>query len=69
MSILKNMLPQMADSYYKACVYAILHQKDNMLSLLKKILKQNSFYKYDIKEDPDFESFRHDPDLISLISH
>lgn len=65
--ILKDVLPEIEDKYMRACAFATLGDKKNMLKELKAAIKEDSGYKVDAKFDPDFIDYREDPDFKKLV--
>ncbi len=67
-TILKAHLPKIKDPYYRACSFATLGEKVNMLDELKKAIDENSIIRRQAQFDPDFIDFREDQDFKKLIS-
>lgn len=59
---------KLGGTYYNlACIYALLGDKFNALDFLEICLEKKSNSIHEIKEDPDWDSLRSDPDFIALI--
>lgn len=65
--LLKENIDRLTSNYTKACYYAVLNDKENMIENLK-LAVENPFYKALAKVDIDFEDFQDDPDFIKLVS-
>jgi hypothetical protein len=56
------------DNYYRACTYAALGDKENMLKALTAAIKEDSARRrVESKTDPDFQDYREDPDFQKLV--
>ncbi len=55
------------DKYNRACAFAALGDKENMLKELKIAIKKDSAFRVDAKFDPDFADYRQDPDFQKLL--
>jgi tetratricopeptide (TPR) repeat protein len=61
--------PNIEDAEYnKACLYAILQNKEKMLESLSKAIDEKPAHKREAREDEDFEAFRDDDDFKNLVS-
>lgn len=52
----------------KAAVYATLGKKHEMLESIRKVLKKDKTFKYDLRDWPVFDHYRKDNDFTSLCS-
>jgi len=66
-TILEVALHEIEDSYYRACAFATLGEKENMLNELEAALEEDLSNKVRAKYDPDFVDYREDPDFQKLI--
>ena len=57
-----------ADEYLKACCYAGIEDKPNMLKSLAKSIHIDLANKVKAKYDPDFRYYHDDPDFLALIN-
>jgi tetratricopeptide (TPR) repeat protein len=64
---LTKVLPNIAKSYLKAAVFAVLEDKENMLGQLALAVKEDVFNKFQARTDPDFEKYREDEDFLKLV--
>lgn len=61
--------PQYSLGWYNlACVNALLQEKDEAISNLKKATDLDEYYKQKAEKDPDFEIIKNDPRFKKLIS-
>jgi tetratricopeptide (TPR) repeat protein len=65
--IIKEFLPKVEISYYRACFFATLEDKDNMLKELSKSFQEDVAERESAKFDPDFDYYREDPDFRKLV--
>ena len=65
--IVTGILPEIQDSYIRACAYATLDDKQNMLNELEVAIKQDTKYRVYAKSDPDFTDYREDPEFRRLV--
>ena len=56
------------EDYQKACVHAVLKEKDEMLRFLSKAIESNPHNRVTVRFDPDFRLFHRDPEFIKLVS-
>jgi tetratricopeptide (TPR) repeat protein len=54
--------------YIRACIHAILGDKENMLKWLKVAIAEDPSSKIDARKDPDFEDWWNDPEFQKLVS-
>lgn len=54
--------------YQKACVHAVLKEKDEMMKFLSKAIESNPHNRVTVRFDPDFRLFQRDPEFIRLVS-
>jgi tetratricopeptide (TPR) repeat protein/NAD-dependent SIR2 family protein deacetylase len=67
MEIARATLPKIEDAYFRACYFAILEDKSNILKELEKAIKEDSLRRVDAKIDPDFVAYREDSDFRKLV--
>ena len=65
--IVINILPEIQDSYLRACAYATLADKQNMLKALEVAIEQDTKHRVYAKDDPDFTDYREDPEFRRLV--
>jgi tetratricopeptide (TPR) repeat protein len=65
--ILQDTLPEIENHYYRACAFATLGDKQNMLRELRSAVKEESGYRVDAKIDPGFADYRKDPEFKKLV--
>lgn len=65
--ILQDALPEMPDKYHRACAFALLGDKENMLKELEAAIEGDSANRVRAKFDPDFAGYREDPDFQKLV--
>lgn len=65
--ILKDVLKKAEARYFRACAFAVLADKRNMLKELALAIKEDSLYKVKAKLDPDFADYQEDPDFRKLV--
>jgi tetratricopeptide (TPR) repeat protein len=65
--ILQDFLTKAKSKYLRACAFAVLGDKENILKKLAAAIKEDSAYKVDAKFDPDFADYREDPDFRKLV--
>jgi len=53
--------------YNRACSYAVLEDKENMLKELSDAIKEDTYFIPRAKMDPEFEVYRMDPDFRKLV--
>lgn len=56
------------EDYQKACVAAVKRNKQKMLDYLRKTVEENPHSKVTVQYDPDFASYRGDPEFKKLTS-
>lgn len=67
-TILRDILPETEDKYHRACAFAGLNDKENMLKELDAAIKEDNARKIEAQFDPDFEDYREDEDFQKLVS-
>lgn len=65
--IIQDILPKLKDKYSRACAFAVLGDKKNMLKELKIAIDEDRKNRVDAKFDPDFVDYRKDPDFRRLV--
>lgn len=65
--ILQDTLPNIEDKYVRACAFAVLGDKENMLRELEAAIREDSAPRVRAKLDPDFADYREDPDFRKLV--
>lgn len=65
--ILQNSLPEIKDKYLRACAFAVLDDKEEMLKELEAAIEEDSGRRVDARGDPDFADYREDPDFRKLV--
>lgn len=63
--LLNTHLENVETNYIKACYYAILNDKENMIKFLN-IVVEDMYYKVMAKFDVEFDGYKDDPDFIKL---
>lgn len=66
-SIIQDILTKAEDKYYRACAFAVLGDKEDMLKELAGAIEENSANRVNAKFDPDFADYREDPDFRKLV--
>jgi hypothetical protein len=66
-TILRDKLPTIKGKYYRACAFAVLGDRANMLVELEAAIEDNSVRRVWAKSDPDFADYREDPDFRKLV--
>jgi tetratricopeptide (TPR) repeat protein len=66
-SVLQNILPKIEYKYYRACVFAVLGDKENMLKELAVAIEEDIGNRVDVKFGPEFADYRDDPDFRKLV--
>ena len=56
------------EDYQKACVYAVLREKEEALKYLSKTLESNPHNRVTVRFDPDFRLYLRDPEFIKLVT-
>ena len=66
--ILQTVLPEIKYNYTRACAFATLGEKENMLTELQAMIRElHSKGRVLAKFDPDFADYRDDPDFRKLV--
>jgi len=65
--ILKDVLTKTEDKHLRACAFAVLGDKENMLKELATAIEEDSRNKVTAKFDPDFTDYRDDLDFRKLV--
>lgn len=65
--IIQRVLPELDYKYPRACAFAIIGDKENMLKELKAAIKEDSGNQVDAKFDPDFLNYHKDKDFQKLV--
>lgn len=65
--IIQKLLPEVTYKYMRACAFAVLDDKENMLKELEAAIEEDSGNRVDAKFDPDFADYREDPDFRKLV--
>ncbi len=65
--ILLEFLPNISDKYLRACAFAMLNDKENMLKELESAIKEDKGRMVAAKFDPDFAEYREDSDFRKLV--
>ncbi|KAF5437705.1 Tetratricopeptide (TPR) repeat, partial [Candidatus Methanophagaceae archaeon] len=65
--ILQKVLTETKHKYLRACAFAVLGDKENMLKELAVAIEEDSSNRVDAKFDPDFADYRDDPDFRKLV--
>ena len=65
--ILQDNLLKIKSKYLRACAFAVLGDKENMLKELVAAIEEDSGKRVDAKFDPDFVDYREDPDFRKLV--
>lgn len=55
------------DERLKSAVYAILNKKHDMIESIKKVIKKDKTFKYELSIWPVFDPYRKDTDFVNLI--
>ena len=55
------------DIRLKSAVFALLSKKQDMIESIKKVLKKDKTFKYELSVWPVFDQYRKDPDFVSLM--
>lgn len=67
-TLLTEILSTKVTSYNRACIYAILGEKENMLKELEKSIAEDKAWTLGYApRDPDFEDFHQDPDFQNFM--
>jgi tetratricopeptide (TPR) repeat protein len=66
-TIIQDSLTKTKDKYYRACAFAVLGDKENMLKELVVAIEEDSRNRVNAKCDPDFADYREDPDFRKLV--
>ncbi len=64
--ILQDVLTKAEDKYLRACAFAVLGDKENMLKELAAAIEEDSRNRVTAKFDPDFADYQEDPDFRKL---
>jgi hypothetical protein len=64
--LIKSIFP-IETTYIRACAYAVLGEKDNMLKQLTVAVNENQARKVDAKIDPDFTEYQQDPEFLKIV--
>lgn len=65
--ILKDLLPEIEYKYDRACAFAILGDKKNMLKELKRAITKHRGYRTKARIHPEFADYREDSDFRKLV--
>jgi len=65
--ILQDALPKIESRYSRACAFAMLGDKENMLKELEAAIEEDSWNRVEAKFDPAFVDYREDPDFRKLV--
>ena len=65
--ILEKLIGTTKEIFLKACAYAVLEKKDNMLKMLNFRIKSDYNNLIKAKYNPDFEGYREDKDFKTAI--
>ena len=65
--ILLKVLAGTKDNYLRACAFAVLGDKGNMLNELAAAIEEHRAYRIDAKKDPDFVDYQEDQDFRKLV--
>ena len=65
--ILQDVLPEIENKYLRACAFAVLDDREEMLKELKAAIEEDSGMGVEAKFDPDFADYREDPDFRKLV--
>jgi hypothetical protein len=57
----------MLKPYEKACAFALLGDKDNMLIQLSVAIRDDQAYKVFAGRDPDFAQYQQDPEFKKIV--
>ncbi|OGN92384.1 MAG: hypothetical protein A2Z75_05745 [Chloroflexi bacterium RBG_13_50_10] len=66
-AVLHELKETKEDSYRRACAFAALGNKKNMLEELKVAIDTDSRYRVSARSDPDFREYREDPGFQKLV--
>jgi len=64
--ILQNVLTNAEDKYSRACAFAVLGDKENMLKELAAAIEEDSSHRVNAKFDPEFADYQEDSDFRKL---
>ena len=65
--ILQDTLPKIQSTYNRACCYAALGDRKNMLKELAAAIKEDRRFRVEAMTDPDFADYREDSDFRKLV--
>lgn len=65
--ILQDVLSETEDQYLRACAFAALGNREDMIRELDAAIKEHSRSRVSAKFDPDFADYREDPDFRKLV--
>jgi len=68
MDEIKTYIQSIKGDYNKACIYAVIKNKEQVISFLEKCIMEDSRYKFTAKYDPDFYNYKDDSDFKKLIT-
>jgi len=66
-NILQDILPGLEDKYLRACAFAVLDDKEEMLKELEAAINEDDGNRVDAKFGSDFADYREDPDFRKLV--
>ena len=65
--ILQDILCKTREGYHRACIFAVLGEKENMLKELKEEIKKDRGRRVDARIDAEFVDYWEDPDFQNLV--